>query len=75
MVAFGFWSQNYGRWRGPMKGILSFSECTLSGGGTEICLSSWRGTLKHPLSPLVLLALLLSTAHALVKVSLVYPSL
>ena len=32
VVAFGFLPQNFGRWKGPMNGTLSFYECRLSGG-------------------------------------------
>ena len=31
VVAFGFLPQNFGRWRGPMNGTLSFYECRFSG--------------------------------------------
>ena len=35
VVAFGFLSQNFGRWQGPTNGTLSFYECRLSDGGTQ----------------------------------------
>ena len=34
VVTFGFLSQNFGRWRGPANGTLSFYECRFSGGDT-----------------------------------------
>ena len=35
MVAFGFLSQNFGRWWGLTSAILSFYDCRLIGGNTQ----------------------------------------
>ena len=35
VVTFGFLSQNFDRWQGPMNGSLSFYEFRLSGGDTQ----------------------------------------
>ena len=44
VVDFGFLSQNFGRWWGPMNDTLSFYECRLSGGDTQTPL----GVIKPP---------------------------
>ena len=36
VIAFGFLSQNFGRWWGSMTAILSFFDRRLSGGDTQI---------------------------------------
>ena len=36
VVAFGFLPQNFERWQGPTNDTLSFYECRLSGGDTQI---------------------------------------
>ena len=40
MVAFGFLSQNFERWWGPINGTLSFYEYMLSGRDTQTLLQS-----------------------------------
>ena len=43
VVAFGFWSQHFWRWQGPMNAILSFYDCRLSDGDT----GRWWGHSHH----------------------------
>ena len=62
MVAFGFLSQNFGKWQELTNGTLSFYECRLSGEDTqtlpdviEFVLNFLHSQavrmLKHPITP------------------------